>query len=176
VNKRVGKHLLTFIGLSLILATNSTPGANATSHSKTAKPISTVYAFNGKTLSGASFSGKELAGKPAILWFWAPWCSICRGEAPDLAALANTYKGKVKIIGVAGLGPVNDMKQFVSDTHTSNIVHLADTSGAIWQLFQIPAQPAFIFITSKGKAYRQIGGLSKSDLFKLTKQLLSKSV
>lgn len=175
MNKRIGKFLLTSIGLSLALASFSIPSANATVYSKTTKPISTVYAFKGKTLAGASFSGKELAGKPAVLWFWAPWCAICRGEAPDLVALANAFKGKVRIIGVAGLAPVNDMKQFVTDTHTSNIVHLADSDGTIWQRFQIPAQPAFIFITSKGAVSRQLGALSKSDLFTRTRQLLKKA-
>jgi thiol-disulfide isomerase/thioredoxin len=176
MNKRVGKLLLTSIGLSLILATFSSPGANATTHSKATKPKSTVYAFNGKTLAGASFSGKSLAGKPVILWFWAPWCSICRGEAPDISALAKSFSGKVKIVGVAGLGSVSDMKQFVADTHTSGITHLADTNGSIWLRFQIPAQPSFVFVTSKGTAYQQIGGLSKVELYTLTKQLLSKSV
>jgi thiol-disulfide isomerase/thioredoxin len=174
MNKRLGKLLLAF-GLSTILAGVSIPGANATVPSKTAKPISPVYAFKGNTLTGTNFSGAELAGKPAVIWFWAPWCTICRGEAPDLVALANTFKGKVKIIGVAGLGPVNDMKQFVKDTHTSNIVHLADSNGAIWLHFQIPAQPSFVFVTSKGVASRQLGALSKSDLFSMTKQLLKKA-
>jgi thiol-disulfide isomerase/thioredoxin len=176
MNKRIGKILLTSIGFSLIMATFSSPGANATMHSKTTKPISTVYTFKGKTLAGASFSGKSLAGKPAILWFWAPWCSICRGEAPDLAALAKSFSGKVKIVGVAGLGPLADMKQFVKDTHTSGFTHLADTDGSIWLRFQIPAQPSFVSVTSKGTAYQHIGGLSKAELYTLTEQLLSKSV
>ncbi len=175
MNKRIRKHLLTSIGLSLLLAAISTPGANATTHSKTTKKISPAYAFKGITLTGTNFSGAELAGKPAVLWFWAPWCAICRAESPDLVALANSFKGKVKIIGVAGLAPVNDMKQFVKETKTSNFIHLADTDGAIWLHFQIPAQPAFIFLTAKGTGYRQIGAISKSDLFKRTRQLLKKS-
>lgn len=175
MNKQIKKFLPTLIGLSLVLASFSSPAANASVRSKTTKPISTAYAFKGKTLAGVSFSGKELAGKPAVIWFWAPWCSICRGEAPDLVALANTFKGKVRIIGVPGLASVNDMKQFVKDTRTSNIVHVADSDGAIWQHFQIPAQPAFIFVTSKGTISRQIGALSKSDLFAITKQLLKKA-
>jgi thiol-disulfide isomerase/thioredoxin len=175
MNNGIRKHLLAAIGMSLILAAISSPSAMATGHSKSIKPVSAAYAFKGKTLSGINFSGAELAGKPVVLWFWAPWCTICRGEAPDLVALANTFKGKVRIIGVAGLGPVKDMKQFVADTHTSNIVHLADTDGAIWLHFQIPAQPAFVFLTAKGAATRQIGALSKPDLFAMTRQLLKKA-
>ncbi len=175
MNKRTGKYFITSIGLSLILVATSSPSANATAHSKTPKSMSPVYAFKGATLTDTNFSGEELTGKPAVLWFWTPWCSICREEAPNLAALAKSFKGKVKIIGVAGLAPVNDMKQFVKDTRTSKIVHLADTDGAIWLHFQIPSQPSYIFVTSNGTVSRKIGGLSKSELFKRTRQLLKKS-
>ncbi len=176
MTKSSRKHLLISIGLSLTLAAISSPGANATEHSTTTKKLSPVYAFKGTTLTGTNFSGKELAGKPAVLWFWTPWCPKCRVAAPDLVALANSFKGKVKIIGVSGLAPINDMKQFVKETRTSNFRHLADTNGAIWLHFQIPAQPAFVFLTSKGTVHhRQLGELSKSELFTLTKQLLKKA-
>lgn len=175
MKKRIGNQLLGAIGICLIYSAIYSPSAIATQPSKSSKPISAVYLFKGNTTNGKNFNGAELAGRPAVLWFWAPWCTICRGESPDLVALANSFKGKVRIIGVAGLGPIKDMKQFITDTHTSNIVHLADTDGAIWLHFQIPAQPAFVFLTAKGSATRQIGALSKSDLFSMTRQLLKKT-
>ncbi len=174
MTKRTRKRLIISIGLSIILAALSSPGANASTHSTTTKKLSPVYDFKGATLTGTNFSGAELVGKPAVLWFWAPWCPICRAEAPDLVALANSFKGKVIIIGVPGRAPVNDMKQFVKETKTSNFVHLPDTDGTIWTRFQIPGNPSFIFLTSKGIATRQIGAISKSDLFKRTRQLLKK--
>ena len=33
--------------------------------------------FTGTTLSGAPFNGASLQGKPAVLWFWTPWCPFC---------------------------------------------------------------------------------------------------
>ncbi len=175
MNKRIRKHLLISIGLSLLLAAISTPGANATTHSTTTKELSPVYAFKGTTLTGTNFSGAELAGKPAVLWFWAPWCVKCLVAAPDVRALANSFKGKVKVIGIPGLAPVNDMKQFVKKTRTSNFVHLPDADGAIWLHFEIPVQSSFIFMTSNGTISRQLGSISKSELFKRTRQLIKKS-
>ena len=42
--------------------------------------------FTAETIEGASFDGSSLAGKDAVLWFWAPWCTECRREAPFVAA------------------------------------------------------------------------------------------
>ena len=30
--------------------------------------------FTGTTVSGAPFTAAGLQGKPAVLWFWTPWC------------------------------------------------------------------------------------------------------
>ena len=37
--------------------------------------------FTATTLSGAPFNGASLQGKPAVLWFWTPWCPFCNAEA-----------------------------------------------------------------------------------------------
>ena len=44
--------------------------------------------FTGTTLSGAPFSGASLIGKPAVLWFWTPWCPYCNAEAPGVSQVA----------------------------------------------------------------------------------------
>ncbi len=38
--------------------------------------------FTATTLSGAPFNGAGLQGKPAVLWFWTPFCPFCNAEAP----------------------------------------------------------------------------------------------
>jgi len=165
------------IGLTLGMAIGlaPVPPANASQFSFATKANTAVYDFKGKTVLGNSFVGKSLAGKPTVLWFWAPWCTVCRGEAPDLVALSKSFKGKINLVGVAGLGPVKDMKGFIKDTRTGNFQHIADESGLIWNRFQIVSQPSFIFISKSGVAYRIVGSLSKSDLFSMTKDLLKKA-
>lgn len=130
------------------------------------------YNFSAKTLAGAAFKGTVLKGKPTILWFWAPWCTVCRAESPDLVALAKTYKNQVNIVGVASLGNIKEMKGFVSDTHTSNFTQLADVSGQVWNYFGVVSQPSLVFISKKGQVFRHVGGVQNSDLISITKKLI----
>ncbi|PZS23467.1 MAG: thiol:disulfide interchange protein, partial [Pseudonocardiales bacterium] len=45
--------------------------------------------FTATTLQGTKFAGQSLAGKPTVLWFWAPWCAVCQHEAPSVAKAAQ---------------------------------------------------------------------------------------
>ncbi len=42
-------------------------------------------------------SVKDVADKPVIVDFWAPWCGPCRMLAPHLEAAAETYAGRAVI-------------------------------------------------------------------------------
>ena len=44
--------------------------------------------FTGTTVTGAPFNGSSLQGKPAVLWFWTPWCPFCNQEAPSVSQVA----------------------------------------------------------------------------------------
>ena len=132
-----------------------------------------VLRFSAHTVDGAAFDGASLAGKPVVLWFWAPWCTICRGEAPDVAAIAKQFGGRVQFVGVAGLGPVPDMQQFVSQTKTGGFIQLADVDGSIWNHFGIAAQPAFVFIRADGSDQSFLGGLGADDLRNMANTLAS---
>lgn len=163
------------VSLAIVLSFVSFPVAHASQRISATNANSAVYNFTATTVQGKSFLGKSLAGKPSVLWFWAPWCTICRGESPDLIALAKAFKGKINIVGVASLGPVGDMKNFVKETHTGIFSHIADTSGLIWSRFQIVSQPSFVLISKSGVPYRIVGSLPKGDLFSLTKDLIKKA-
>lgn len=129
--------------------------------------------FGGTTLDGAAFSGATLAGKPVVLWFWAPWCTICRGEAPDIAKLSAEYSGRVQFVGIPGLGSVEEMKGFVSDTGTGDFSHVSDLDGSLWARFGVPAQPSFVFVTRQGDAQRFIGGMNADDLRSVLDKLVA---
>lgn len=107
--------------------------------------------FTGTTLDGKHFDGASMAGHPVVLWFWAPWCATCAGEAATVANAADQYKGKVDILGVAGMGPEKDMHQFVKDEEVGNITHLSDDAGVVWKRFGITEQSLYVMLDRTGK-------------------------
>ena len=116
--------------------------------------------FTAKTLDGQDFDGASLAGKPAVLWFWAPWCPNCRAEAGDVAKIAQEHADRVRFVGVAAQDQVPAMQQFV-DQYGVDFAHLADTDAAVWRRFGVTYQPAYAFIDSSGRVEvvkQQLGG------------------
>lgn len=105
-------------------------------------------AFSGETLDGASFQGKQLAGKPAVLWFWAPWCPTCRAQAPGVSALAERYAGRVSVVGVGGLADVDDIRDYARQVEGPT--HLIDPDGALWRHFGVTAQSTYVVLDADG--------------------------
>jgi thiol-disulfide isomerase/thioredoxin len=94
--------------------------------------------FSGTTLSGAPFNGASLQGKPAVLWFWTPWCPFCNAEAPG-----------VTFVGIAARSDVGAMQNFVSK-YNLNFTNLNDADGSIWARYNVPWQPAYVFYRADG--------------------------
>jgi cytochrome c biogenesis protein CcmG, thiol:disulfide interchange protein DsbE len=44
---------------------------------------------------------KLVAGRPALVNLWAPWCERCKTELPDLDQLSRRLEGCAVIVGVA---------------------------------------------------------------------------
>ncbi len=129
--------------------------------------------FTAETVSGSRLDAATLAGKPTVLWFWAPWCTVCRAEGPDVAAVAKELGGDVQIVGVAGRGEVPAMRDFVSDTGTGQITHLVDADGSLWAKFGVVSQPAFAFVAKDGSVRMFQGSLGEQDLRSQAEELAS---
>jgi len=104
--------------------------------------------FTGTTLTGAPFNGDSLQGKPAVLWFWTPWCPFCNAEGPSVSSVAAANP-KVTFVGVAARSDVGAMQAFVSK-YNLNFTNLNDADGSIWARYNVPWQPAYVFYKSDG--------------------------
>lgn len=111
--------------------------------------------FTATTVDGATFNGASLAGRPVVLWFWAPWCPTCGAEAPQVSRLAARFAGRVSVVGVAGLDKLDAMRWFVARAGVSGLTNLADESGAVWRRFGVTAQATYVLLDGAGNvAYR----------------------
>jgi thiol-disulfide isomerase/thioredoxin len=130
-------------------AAPDTPAKEAASGAPAAAVPATL-AFTGKTVDGQPFDGARLAGRPVVLWFWAPWCGTCAGQAASVADAHDRYDGRVSVVGVAGLGELKAMKEFVKDLDIGSVPHVDDQAGAIWRKFAITQQSEYVFIDAGG--------------------------
>ena len=106
--------------------------------------------FTGTTLSGGTFNGSSLQGKPAVLWFWTPWCPFCNQEAPSVAAVSAANPG-VTFVGIATRADNSALQGFVSK-YGLNFTNINDADGSIWAKFNVPWQPAYVFLRPDGSS------------------------
>ncbi len=104
--------------------------------------------FTGEDIDGESYDGEQLAGKPTVLWFWAPWCPTCRAQAPGVERLADKYAGQVNVVGVGGLADADDIRDFARQV--DGPTHLIDVDGEVWRHFDVTAQSSYVVLDGDG--------------------------
>lgn len=143
-------------------ATGGSAGSVGTPAAATAG-VPELLRFDSQTLDGKAFAGASLAGRPVVLWFWAPWCASCAGQAPSVQELATTYGSRVAVVGVAGLGETAAMHTFIKDYEVAGVTHLNDQAGAVWRRFQITHQSVYVLLDAKGTVLHS-GWLDSQEL------------
>lgn len=139
----------------------------AASQPASSVPITALVAGHDGTVQGSAFDASSLDGRPVVLWFWSPSCTICRAEAPDVATVASELaasESTVALIGVAGRGDRAAMADFVESTGTGDLTHLVDSDGTIWSRLGVIGQPAFAFVSANGEVDLFAGSLGESAL------------
>jgi thiol-disulfide isomerase/thioredoxin len=126
------------------------------------KPVPETLAFQSTTVDGDAFEGASLAGKPALLWFWAPWCPTCRSQVPQVETLAEEYEGEVAVIGVGSLDSAEAIAAFAADVE--GVTHLEDVDGALYRQFGIAEQSSFVLLDADGEVAFETGYGGSDDL------------
>ena len=115
--------------------------------------------FTARTVTGATFDGRRLAGKPAVLWFWAPWCPTCRAQAGWVSALAQKYAGRVNVVGVGGLDESAAIRDYGATLN--GFPQLDDWRGEVWTRFGVIVQSSYVLLDRAGRV--QFQGYVDSD-------------
>ncbi|SDS76236.1 Thiol-disulfide isomerase or thioredoxin [Paraoerskovia marina] len=128
--------------------------------------------FTAPTVSGGEIDAAALAGEPTVFWFWAPWCTVCRGEAPSVTQVAEDLDGEVTFVGVAGLGETDAMVEFVDSTGVTGFEHVVDADGSIWTGFGVVSQPSFVFVDADGEMETVVGAMGLESLESTSRDLV----
>ena len=147
-------------GSSVPASSSAPPPATGTASGATASVPSTLT-FTARTVGGAEFDGATLAGKPTVLWFWAPWCPTCAGQAKGVKTTAEQLTGKVNVVGVAGLDDEAAMRTFIGQWKLDAVPHLSDEAGTVWKKFGVTSQSTFVLLDSRGDVVHK--GVLKGD-------------
>ena len=118
--------------------------------------------FTGTLVSGEVFEGASLAGRPTLLWFWAPWCPTCRGQIPQVEGIAADHAGELNVIGVGSLDSSEAIADFAGDV--DEVVHLEDVDGELWKRFGVTEQSSFVLLDADGTVVLEAGYGGTDDL------------
>ena len=119
--------------------------------------------FTATTLDGQAFDGASLFGHPTIIWFWAPWCPVCKAEAPAILDALDELPDGVQAIGIPGQSDVAAMQAFVNDYGLGAMTQVVDADGSLWSNFSVSYQPATVLIAADGTITTIPGSGSKAD-------------
>lgn len=104
--------------------------------------------LKGVTLTLQLYELPTHPNKPTLVHFWATWCSICRTEQSNIAAIARDHPNTITIAMNSGL--TNEVLQYMKaqgiDFPTVN-----DPDGSISEAWGVHAVPASFIIAPDGK-------------------------
>lgn len=104
---------------------------------------------------------QSLAQGPALLYFWAEWCGVCRTMQDNVNAVLQDYPGMTVAVR-------SDERQKLSAYLAQNHLNwptINDGDGAIGQRYGIRGVPALFFINKKGDiVFTSIGYTSEWGL------------
>ena len=116
--------------------------------------------LRGTTLSGQPYDLEDVSGKPALVYFFAPWCHICAASSGNLNRLRRWRNtDDIEIVAVAlDWREVEEVRDYI-ERHDLNVtVVLGDAS--VSRQWQIQAFPSYYVLNGEHRVIRRDIGYS----------------
>jgi cytochrome c biogenesis protein CcmG/thiol:disulfide interchange protein DsbE len=133
----------------LVIAELATSGSG---DGKSAAPALPTQVLHGPSVDVAS-----LNGAPALVNFWASWCTPCKEEAPTLDRLADKLRGRARVVGVDYNDTTSNATAFIRD-HGLSYPIVRDGSGSVASDYGVTGLPTTFVLDSQGRIVRTLRG------------------
>jgi len=103
----------------------------------------------------------NLANGPALLYFWAEWCGVCRGMQGNISAVLKDKPGMTVAVRSG------DDQKLIEYLHVNQLDWsvVNDSDGAIGERYGVRAVPALFFLDRRGNiAFTSAGYTSEWGL------------
>lgn len=110
-------------------------------------------------LQGGTWSTAELRGKPAVIYFFAPWCGVCAASSPQLRWF-HRWRGddvQVLLVGLDWSAP-QELHDYAQRHELTMPVLIGDQ--ATGAAYRIQGYPTYYVIDAEGRVARRDTGLS----------------
>jgi len=109
------------------------------------------------TLDGKEVSLASLRGKPVLVAFWAPWCTICAAESQNVSWVRRIAGNRAHVVSVAAsFEDVGQVRTFVRDHEVDYPVLLGDD--AVVRAFHVDVYPTVYVLDADGRVRRSASG------------------
>jgi DsbE subfamily thiol:disulfide oxidoreductase len=110
-----------------------------------------------QVLQGPKVDLASLRGRPALVNFWASWCTPCKEEMPELERIARELGGRASVVGIDWNDSTQNAKAFIRQ-HDLTYPILRDGSGEVASRYGISGLPTTFVLDSDGRIVRTLRG------------------
>jgi len=110
-------------------------------------------------LDGEPHRLAELQGRKVLLYFWAPWCGVCKTVAPNVASIAESAGDDVTVLSVAlSYKSEEDVARVAREHGIPGTVLLGNAS--VREAYAVDAYPTFYVLGADGTIRHSLVGYS----------------